>query len=85
MNSRTAFHIDCTAVIPECAYQCAKCIEEMESILTDVQGVRKFYTKDDGVVVEHDPSVVTVEQLIDVFEGLPSFYEGNFVPTVITS
>jgi hypothetical protein len=54
MNSRTAFHIDCTAVIPECAYQCAKCIEEMESILTDVQGVRKFYTEDNGVVVEHE-------------------------------
>ena len=32
MHSRSAFHLDCTPVIPECGFECAKCIQEMETI-----------------------------------------------------
>jgi len=55
----------------------------MESVFGKIKGVSKFYREGDGVVVEHDSGMVTVEQLIDVFKGLPSFYEGFFIPTVI--
>jgi hypothetical protein len=55
----------------------------MELVFTKIKGVNKFYREGDGVVIEHDSGMVTVEQLIDVFKGLPSFYEGFFIPTVI--
>jgi hypothetical protein len=52
-----------------------------------MQGVSKVYMEGEGqeqkLIVEHDPDMVTVEQLLDVFKGLPSFYEGFFIPTVI--
>ncbi len=46
-------------------------------------GVSRFYREGDGVVVEHDASVATVEQLMDIFRGLPSFYRTHFIPSVI--
>ncbi len=48
-----------------------------------MQGVSRFYREGHGVVVEHDASVVTVEQLMEVFRGLPSFHEKHFVPSVL--
>ena len=57
----------------------------MELVFTKIKGVNKFYREGDGVVIEHDSGMVTVEQLIDVFKGLPSFYEGFFIPTLITN
>ena len=83
MDSRSVFHLDCNPIIPECGFQCAKCIKEMESVFAKIKGVNKFYREGDGVVVEYDSAMVTVAQLIDVFKGLPSFYKGFFVPTVI--
>ena len=87
MHSRSAFHLDCTPLIPECGFKCPKCIREIESTLTGMQGVSKVYVEGEGaeqrLIVEHDPSRVTVEQLMDIFKGLPSFYEGFFIPTVI--
>ncbi len=85
MNNRSAFHIDCTAVIPECGFNCDRCIKEMESIFSKTRGVDKFYREGDGVVVEHDSSIITVEQLIDIFKSLPSFYKGFFIPKLIIS
>ena len=88
MNSRSAFDLDCNPVIPECGFECPKCIEEIESTLTAMQGVSKVYVEDESedgkVIVEHDPTTVTTEQLIEVFKGLPSFYQGFFIPTLIT-
>jgi len=76
-------------VIPECGFECPKCIQEIESTLTTMQGVSKVYiekeTEEQKLIVEHDPDIITVEQLIDIFKGLPSFYEGFFIPTVVTS
>jgi copper chaperone CopZ len=83
MDSRSVFHLDCSPIIPECGFKCAKCIKEMESIFGKIKGVTKFYREGDGVVVEYDSAMVTVAQLIDVFKGLPSFYKGFFIPTVI--
>ena len=83
MPSHTAFHLDCHPIIPACGFTCAKCIEEMESVLGGTRGVSKFYREGPGVVVEHDASVVTVEQLMDIFQGLPSFYPNHFIPSVV--
>ncbi len=83
MTSRTAFHLDCTLIIPACGFTCGKCIEEMKSIFGATQGVSKFYREGDGVVVEHDASVIAVDQLLDIFRNLPSFYRRRFVPTVM--
>jgi hypothetical protein len=85
MTSRSAFHLDCTPVIPACGFKCAKCIEEMKSIFGGTQGVSAFYREGDGMVVEHDPDVVTVEELLAVFRGLPSFYWNHFIPSVMTN
>jgi hypothetical protein len=85
MTSRTAFHLDCTPVIPECGFKCGKCVEEMKSVFGGTQGVSKFYREGDGVVVEHDASVIAVEQLLDIFRGLPSFYQNHFIPSVLAN
>ncbi len=86
MNNRSVFDIDCTAIIPECGFKCPNCIQEIESTLTGIQGVNKVYVERKGqeqkLVVEHDRVVVTVETLINVFKGLPSFYEGFFIPSL---
>ena len=37
------------------------------------------------LIVEHDPGIATMDQLIEAFKMLPSFYEGFFIPTVITA
>lgn len=83
MTSRSAFHLDCKPVIPECGFTCVRCIAEMESVFGGTQGVSKFYREGDGVVVEHDASEIAVEQLMDIFRSLPSFYRGRFIPTLL--
>ncbi len=87
MHSLSAFDLDCNLVIPECGFQCPKCIQEIEATLTEMQGVSKVYiereVEEQKLIVEHDPNMVTVEQIIDIFKGLPSFYEGFFIPTLI--
>ena len=87
MCIRSAFDLDCNPVIPECGFECPKCIQEIESTLTGVQGLSKVEMEGEGkeqkLIVEHDPDMVTVEQLLDIFKDLPSFYEGFFIPTVI--
>ena len=53
-----------------------------------MKGVTKVYLEDEAtdgkLIVEHDPTMATVKQLIDTLKGLPSFYEGFFMPTVVT-
>jgi len=89
MITRTAFDIDCTAVIPECEFACQKCIQEIEATLGSIDGVRKVYMaegpEEGKVIVEYDQGAVTVDQLIEAFEKLPSFYDGFFVATAIRS
>jgi len=83
MTSRSAFHLDCTTILAECGCKCGRCIEEMKSVFSRMPGVSKFYREGPGVVVEHDASVVAVEQLMDVFRSLPSFYHNRFIPSVM--
>jgi len=83
MTSRTAFHLGCRPIIPACGFNCGKCIGEMKTVFDGTRGVSAFYREGDGVVVEHDASVVTAEQLMAVFRRLPSFYESHFVPSVM--
>ncbi len=87
MITRSVFHLDCYSIIPECQFQCAKCLQEIQSVLAEIQGVEKFYTRDKAenmkFIVEHDPSKVTVEHLVETFEHLPSFYKGFFVPELL--
>jgi copper chaperone CopZ len=83
MNTRSFFHLDCTGIIPECGFNCGKCIKEIESVLSKTKGADKFYREGDGIVIEHDPNIVTAEQLIIIFKRLPSFYKGFFIPTLM--
>lgn len=89
MVTRTAFHLDCHGVIPECGFACPKCIEEIHAVVGKMPGVENSHLDEEGkeakIVVEHDPDVVAVEQLSDALAGLPSFYEGRFVPSVVES
>ena len=85
MANRTAFHLDCKPVLAECECTCGKCIEEMKSVFDGTRGVSKFYREGDGVVVEHEASVVAVDQLLDIFRNLPSFYQNHFIPSVMAN
>ncbi len=89
MNKRSAFDLDCDPIIPECGFECPKCIQEIETILGSMESVSKVYmegaAEDAKIIVEHDPAVASVERLIEAFKMLPSFYEGFFIPIVITS
>lgn len=85
MANRAAFHLDCTPIIPACGFNCAKCIEEMKSVLGGTQGVSAFYREGDGVVVEYDPNVIAVDRLLDIFRGLPSFHQNHFIPSVMAN
>ncbi|UCD51186.1 MAG: hypothetical protein JSW27_00870 [Phycisphaerales bacterium] len=89
MITRTAFDLDCNPIIPECGFRCPKCIQEIVTTLTSKEGVSKVYmegeAEDEKLFVEHDPAIATVDQLIEAFKTLPSFYEGFFIPTVITA
>ncbi len=85
MTNRTAFHLDCTPVLAECGCTCGKCIGEMKSVLGGTRGASGFCREGPGVVVEYDPAVVTVEELLDIFRGLPSFYQNHFIPSVLAN
>ena len=89
MITRTAFDLDCNPVIPECGFACPKCIQEIETTLTSKDGVSKVYMEGEAeegkLIVEHDPAITTVDQLCEAFKKLPSFYEGFFIPTAITT
>lgn len=86
MPEKSPFEIDCHDVIPECKYQCAECIEEMESTFTEIKGVTNFYLEKEGelqlVVIEHEAKEVSVEQLMQTFRELPSRFKGFFKPSL---
>ena len=89
MDSRSEFDLDCNPVIPECKFKCPECIQEIVAAVSDVPGVSKAYFVAKGeeqrLVVEHDPDMASVEQLVEVLKRLPSFYEGFFIPTSVVN
>ena len=87
MAQRSAFHLDCTAVFPDCRFECTKCLEEVRSVLTRIPGVEGLGTAGDGadtrLIIVHDPGRVTAEQLLEILGRLPSFTQASFVPSLL--
>ena len=81
------FHLDCTLVIPECRYNCAKCITEIRTVLGSGSGVLEVTLgkrgETSGIVVKYDPEQTSTGKLLYEFRNLPSFYGGRFVPQVL--
>jgi copper chaperone CopZ len=81
------FHLDCNSVIPECGHRCARCIEEIRSVLERRDGVSEVSLgargEISGIVVKYDSERTSDEHLIDELSNLPSFYRGRFVPKVL--
>ncbi|MDY7011670.1 MAG: hypothetical protein SVV80_13115 [Planctomycetota bacterium] len=86
-QERCAFHLDCSELTPACGYRCGECISELMDVFDKIRGVCKFSTDGEGekmqFIVEHDTSEVSVEQLMDVFTGLPCRYKGSFRPSLV--
>ncbi|MFH1070053.1 MAG: hypothetical protein V1794_10590 [Candidatus Glassbacteria bacterium] len=36
-----------------------------------------------GIVVQYDSEVISTDDLLNAFRGLPTFYQGFFVPEVL--
>jgi len=71
-------------VIPECVFQCAKCIEEICSVLKAMPGVSEVSTGKHGetsvIAVQYDPEATSTGDLMEAFGRMPSFYRDSFVP-----
>lgn len=87
MQVQKFFHLDCNPVIPECGYQCSRCIQEIYSVLGSMEGVMDVSTgnrgKISGIVVRYDSVTTTDDNLLKEFSRLPSFYRGHFVPKAL--
>ena len=87
MRVQSFFDLDCNPVIPECGFQCDKCVEEIQSVLGAMEGVfgvsRETRGDTDGIVVDYDSEVIGIDDLMNTFRSLPSFYEGKFVPSLL--
>ncbi len=87
--SRLFFHLDCVPVIPECGYQCDKCVREILSVLERTKGIQGasmgMRGEISGIVVDYDPETTDENRLTAVLGGLPSFYKGKFIPHVLVS
>jgi hypothetical protein len=87
MIVETFFHLDCNPVIPECGYQCSRCIAEIRSVLGSCRGVSEVAlgkrSGASGILVKHDAAAISAEELLTAFGSLPSFYRGRFVPQVL--
>jgi len=87
MRVRTFFHLDCSPVIPECGYQCDKCVREILAVLGRTDGVLEvspgMHGEISGIVVQHDPETTGDHKLANVLGGLPSFCQGKFIPQVL--
>jgi hypothetical protein len=85
--TETFFDLDCSSVIPECGYQCDKCIREAVSVSGAVPGVSDVsmgrHEGVSGIVVRYHSTVTGIEQLMAALRQLPSFYKGRFAPRVL--
>ena len=86
MLVQSFFHLDCRPVIPECSFQCDKCVEEIQSVLMAMAGVsevsRDKRGETDGIVVQYDSEAIGIDDLTNTLRTLPSFYKGRFVPSL---
>jgi len=87
MAHRSAFHLDCTAIFPDCRFECTRCMSEIQSVFAQIPGIDSLHMEGEGadarIIIVHDPLQVTTEQLADVFKRLPSFHKASFAPTLL--
>ena len=87
MHVQSFFHLDCKPVIPECGFQCDRCVEEIQSVLTGMDGVsdvsRGKRGETDGIVVQYNSKAIGIDNLMNTLRTLPSFYKGRFVPSLL--
>jgi copper chaperone CopZ len=87
MRVATFLHLDCAPVIPECGYQCASCIQEIQSVLGRIHGVCEVSLGEregtSGIIVQYESETATDDQLIGVVNTLPSFHRGRFVASAV--
>jgi len=81
MHVQKFFHLDCNPIIPECGYQCPKCIQEIRDVLGGMGGVLEVSMSKrgeiSGIVVRYDSEITGDENLMKTFGELPSFYRGH--------
>ena len=84
---RSAFHLDCTGLFPDCRFECVNCLREIHAVFAHVPGVDRLHMEGEGadarLMIVHDPSQVTAEQLLDILKRLPSFHRVSFTPTLL--
>ncbi len=84
---RCVFHLDCSEITPECDRRCDDCISEMKEAFENLEGIREFATEGKGeitkVVIEHETTEVSLEELMGMFEKLPSRFKASFKPSLV--
>ncbi len=87
MVHRSVFHLDCTGLFPGCRFECARCLQEIRSVFSQIPSVDGLHTEGEGadarLIIVHDPSQVTAEQLLGILQHLPSFHQAFFAPTLL--
>jgi len=87
MTHRSAFHLDCTRLFPDCRFDCGKCLSEIRSVFAEIPGVDALDLEGEDaearLIIVHDPARVSAEELLGTFKRLPSFHRASFVPTLL--
>jgi len=87
MLATNFFHLNCNPVIPECGFQCGKCIQEIFFVIKKMPGVAEVssgkHGEISGIIVQYDSEAISIDDLLNAFRKLPSFYQGFFVPEVL--
>jgi len=87
MTKNSNLHLNCNSIIPDCGFQCSKCIDEIRLNLESKGGIIKVsLTEKEGIswiTVEHNPEIMSVETLLKDFKNFPSFYSGYFVSELL--
>jgi copper chaperone CopZ len=88
MNKKSLFHLDCNPIIPQCDYQCDKCVSEISAVLKEKEGVFEVTLTEKNkisiIAIEHDSQIISTSDLLKELKRLPSFYAGKFIPEAIT-
>jgi hypothetical protein len=87
MMTKKFFHLDCRPVIPQCGFQCMRCIEEILTVFRATPGVSEVTTgkhgEISGIIVHYDDQAISLTDLLNAFSKLPSFYTEHFIPVVL--
>lgn len=82
------FDVDCNEIIPECGFQCDRCISELKTTFEKIEDVFSFRTEEEGkgtkIIIDHDRDKVSLDQLMSAFRRLPSYHTAKFEPTLLS-